>query len=494
MLRPLSSSPLFQSRKLLKSTQREKEKAFYEKLIQSKNVGAFIVLPVALAFFVLPQRAQAVSPAPDGGYAGANTAEGQNALQSLTSGTNNTALGFQALYHDTTGSNNAAEGLRALFSNTGGSSNTATGSGALHGNTTGGFNAANGAFALFSNTTGGSNTATGADALFSNTTGGFNTANGFEALFSNTIGINNTATGERALVSNTTGSDNTGNGSGALVSNTTGGANTATGFAALHNNTAGFQNTANGVQALIGNTNGNANTANGFRALFSNTIGNNNTAIGYQALFNNTTGGDNIALGVVAGGSVTTANNVICIGDAVSGANVSNSCFIGNIFNATSPGGVAVFVNSAGQLGTSTSSRRFKKEIKPMDKASGAILALKPVTFHYKSDNTNTPQFGLIAEEVADVNPDLVVRDENGEIYTVRYEAVNAMLLNEFLKEYRKVEEQQATIGRLEATVTRQEKGLQTVTARLDQQAAQIQKVSTQLEASKPAPHVVNNP
>jgi len=185
---------------------------------------------------------------------------------------------------------------------------------------------------------------------------------------------------------------------------------------------------------------------------------------------------------------VTTANNVICIGsNNVSGANVSDTCFIGNIRGVTTQNAnaIPVLIDPAGQLGTMSSSRRFKKEIKPMENASEAILGLKPVTFEYKSDKTDTPQFGLIAEEVAEVNPDLVVRDEKGEIYSVRYDAVNAMLLNEFLKEHRKVQELtkdfQATVAQL--------------TARLDEQAAQIQRVSAQLEASKRATQVVlNNP
>jgi hypothetical protein len=191
-------------------------------------------------------------------------------------------------------------------------------------------------------------------------------------------------------------------------------------------------------------------------------------------------------LGVGAGNGITTATNVICIGASVFGADVDNSCFIGNIRDVTTQNGdaIPVVIDSAGQLGTLSSSHRFKKEIKPMDTASEAILNLKPVTFHYKSDKANTPEFGLIAEEVAKVNPDLVVRDKDGEIYTVRYDAVNAMLLNEFIKEHRKVQELtkdfQATVAQL--------------TARLDEQAAQIQKVSAQLEASKPAPQIVNNP
>jgi len=232
-------------------------------------------------------------------------------------------------------------------------------------------------------------------------------------------------------------------------------------------------------------------------------------------------------LGNGAGGGVKTASSVICIG--ANGADVSNSCYIGQIRGVTTanPDAVPVLIDSDNQLGTQSSSRRFKKEIKPMDQASGAILALKPVTFHYKSDKTNRPQFGLIAEEVAEVNPDLVVRDETGEIYTVRYDAVNAMLLNEFLKEHRRVEEQQTTIGRLEtttakqgstitelistvaqqqrdfqstiaqqrndvkATTAQQQNEIQALTARLEEQAAQIQKVSTQIEVSKRAAQVV---
>jgi uncharacterized coiled-coil protein SlyX len=212
-------------------------------------------------------------------------------------------------------------------------------------------------------------------------------------------------------------------------------------------------------------------------------------------------------LGAGAGAFVSTADNVICIGTAIGGANVSNSCYIGNIFNATSSGGTAVFINSDGKLGTASSSRRFKHDIRPMETTSESILALKPVTFHYRSDNTATPQFGLIAEEVADVNPDLVVRNKNGEIYTVRYDAVNAMLLNEFLKEHKRVEMQQATVTELKSTVAQQQEGMEIVMARLKDQAAQIQEVNAQLQSSKstrpaagrirrskPAPQIVVNP
>ena len=220
-------------------------------------------------------------------------------------------------------------------------------------------------------------------------------------------------------------------------------------------------------------------------------------AVMFYAIKRGGTGSENTALGSFAGINVTTADRVICIG--INGENVSNSCFIGNIREVTTaqPTAIPVLIDSAGQLGTTSSSRRFKKEIQPMDKASESLLALKPVTFHYKSDNTSTPQFGLIAEEVADINPDLVVRDEKGEIYTVRYDAVNAMLLNEFLKEHKKVEKQEATITRLtndfQTVSTQQRNEIQLLSAQLKEQAAQIQKVSAQLKASKPAPQTAKN-
>jgi hypothetical protein len=306
------------------------------------------------------------------------------------------------------------------------------------------------------------------------------------------------------LFSNTVGSANSAFGSGALASNTVGFNNTANGMAALSHNTTGRDNTANGVQALTSNTTGGGNTANGDIALFNNTTGGDNTADGTGALQNNTTGGANTALGAGAGLGVFTASHVIAIG--TNGADVSDSCFIGNIrgVRTANADAISVVIDSAGQLGTLSSSRRFKKEIKPMDKTSEAIFALRPVAFHYKNDKTSMPQFGLIAEEVADVNSDLVVRDDQGEIYTVRYEAVNAMLLNEFLKEHRKVEKQSREILEQRATITELKKGMATVVAQLKEQAAQIQKVSAQLtaaspsrgglEASKSAPQVVNNP
>jgi hypothetical protein len=260
---------------------------------------------------------------------------------------------------------------------------------------------------------------------------------GVRALFSDTIGYNNTAIGVNALYSNTTGSGNTATGFGALFRNTTGGGNTAYG-----------------------------------NALFRNTTGGGNTAYGDGALYSNTTGNGNTALGSIAGVNVTTANNVIAIGSNVSGENVSNTCYIGNIFGVTSAGATAVYVNSLGKLGTVVSSRRFKDEIKPMDKASEAILSLRPVTFHYKTDTTGTAQFGLIAEEVAKVSPALVLPDKEGKPYTVRYDQVNAMLLNEFLKARRQIDAQQKQIEAL---------------------TAGLQKVSAQLELSKAAPQTALN-
>jgi hypothetical protein len=304
-------------------------------------------------------------------------------------------------------------------------------------------------------------------------------ANGFEALFNNNIGIQNTAIGSSALENDSTGNSNTATGFDALFSNTKGINNTANGVGALGGNTQVNNNTASGALALSANT-GDNNTAIGFEALFNSSAGTANTAIGAGALISNSTGIDNTALGSGAGSAVTDASNVICIGFGVAGANVNNSCYIGNIFGQSVGGeGVSLLVDSSGKLGTQLSSRRFKKDIQPMDKASEVILALKPVTFHYKTDNRDTPQFGLIAEEVAETDPDLVVRDQTGEIYTVRYEAVNAMLLNEFLKEHRTVQEQGATIARLQKQI--------------DALTADLQKVSAHLEMSKTAPQTVLN-
>jgi uncharacterized coiled-coil protein SlyX len=338
----------------------------------------------------------------------------------------------------------------------------------------------------------------------------FNAFLGDDALSSNTVGTGNTAIGWRSLFSNTDASFNTGVGGGALSLNT-GDSNTAVGAAALLLNTARSQNVAVGTDALVFNDSGADDAAIGFFALFENTTGGINTAIGGFALSNNTTGFNNIALGFAAGDLLTTGDDNIDIGNEgvadeagtvrIGTDGTQTRTFIAGISGVV-VSGAAVVVGSSGQLGVAASSARFKDEIKPMDKASEAILALKPVTFRYKHelDPQGVPQFGLVAEQVEKVNPDLVARDEQGKPYTVRYEAVNAMLLNEFLKEHRKVEEQEASITQLkstvakqEATIAQQQRGMDAVTGRLNEQAAQIQKVSAQVEASKSSAQTVVN-
>jgi uncharacterized coiled-coil protein SlyX len=329
---------------------------------------------------------------------------------------------------------------------------------------------------------------------------------------------NSTFLGDDALMNNT-GDVNTAIGSIALSMNTTGSRNTATGWQALYFNTTGSFNTANGGAAVASNTAGSFNTGIGTSALLNNTTGNNNTAVGNSALFSNTTGSGNIALGDAAGTKIITGSNNIDIGNPgthtdssrirIGTPGIQTKTFMAGISGATVPDGVGVIVGSNGQLGTIVSSARFKEAIQPMDKASEAILALKPVTFHYKHelDPESIQQFGLVAEEVEKVNPDLVARDEQGKPYTVRYEAVNAMLLNEFLKEHRKVEAQahmnqeqevtitdlKSTVVHLESTVAQQQQEIQALTTGLKAQASQIQKVSDQLEVGRPAPQVVAN-
>jgi len=385
----------------------------------------FILFAVLLVCFALPPTARALlpPPAPDGGYPGGNTAEGQNAL--------------------------------------------------------------------FSRTTGGFNTGVGWFSLKSLTTGNFNTGVGAGTLVLNT-GDSNTAVGAAALLLNTTGNNNTASGAGAL-SFSTGDNNTAIGYQALDNNTTGDNNTAIGFEALFTNSAGGINTAIGSEALYFNT-GTGNTAIGEGALIKNTTGNGNTALGAGAGGAVTTADNVICIG--AGGANVSNTTWIATVYGVMpqSPTTAPVIVSDHGQLGTVVSSERFKKDITTMEKASEAILSLRPVTFHYKTDTKGIPQFGLIAEEVAKVNPALVLPDKEGKPYTVRYDAVNAMLLNEFLKEHKAFVEEQRKVEEQEKTIVELKSGMTALTATVKEQATQIQKVSAQFEGSKPAPQVVNNP
>jgi len=392
----------------------------------------FTAILFALGFLALSPLAQAAGPDTDGAIAGSNNGEGIGVLVSRTTGVWNTGTGFEALSQLTGGNQNTATGLRALTSDT---------------------------------------------------NGGFNTATGVLSLFSNTIGFFNSATGAYSLANNIGGSNNTANGYAALYRNTAN-ANTAIGHAALFSNTTGFFNTAAGDSALEDNTGGAGNTA-----------------IGYFALHNNTSGGGNIAIGVGSGTNLTAGDNNIYIGNVglagdsnttrIGIAKTTQRTFIDGIRGVTTANAaIPVLIDTVGQLGTTSSSRRFKKEIKPMDQTSEAILGLKPVTFHYKSDASGTPQFGLIAEEVAEINPDLVVRDESGEIYTVRYDAVNAMLLNEFLKEHRKVQEQDRKMQDQEATIAQMKKGMDALVAHIKEQDSKIQKVSDRVEMSKGAAQV----
>jgi hypothetical protein len=500
--------------------------------MKTKHLSVPLLFIFGFAAF-LP-KAEAVVPPPDGGYPSGNTAEGQNALLNLTSGGFNAAVGWLSLRDLTTGSFNTAVGAGTLALNTA-DGNTAIGTGALLFNTSGLQNTADGAFSMFNNDIGNFNTAIGYQALFSNTEGLSNTAIGVQALQNNISGLNNTASGVLALTGNTTGDLNTAIGSAALLSNTTGNNNTANGAAALLSNTTGNNNTANGFAALQNNTIAEGNTAVGYEALQLNTTGDKNTAIGYQVLVNSTgsnntatghaamssdttgssnaaygynalasnltgngdtaigygaldaqmSGDLNIGLGSFAGNGVLTASNVICIG--ASGADVNDSCYVGNIW--TQPGGSqAVYVNSDGKLGAQVSSRRFKEDIHPMEETSATLYQLKPVTFRYKKeiDRGSTQQLGLVAEEVAVVNPDLVIRDKEGKPYSVRYDQVNAMLLNEFLKEHRAFVE-----GQLK--VSNQQREIDALKEELKEQRYLIQKVSDKVDISESTTRVAKH-
>jgi hypothetical protein len=356
----------------------------------------------------------------------------------------------------------------------------------------GSFNTADGTNALGSVTTGVANSAFGWFSLFSNTDGSFNTALGAGTLLFNVgdqstgEGTRNTAIGTAALLLNVKGSGNTAVGVAALLNNTDGLNNNAVGGFALNANTSGQFNNAHGNNALQNNVNGSGNSAFGDVALAFNLSGSANTAIGEGALVN-CTGDFNVGLGELAGADITTGSNIIAIGEGVSGVStvggeVNDSCYIGNIHNAPIDPLTAqtVYVDADGKLGSmSFSSERFKKDIKLMGQSSQAVLALKPVTFKYKNYKEDAPQFGLIAEQVAQVNTDLVVHDKNGEAMAVRYDAVTAMLLNEFLREYRKVQKQQREIDSLKSE--------------LKEQRFLIQKISAQVELSKPSPKTVLN-
>jgi len=398
-------------------------------LIQFKQTTVVFLVAFGLGCFALSPKAQAVlpPPTPDGAYPGHNTAEGLGALFNVTTGGFNTAIGEHALFGDTAGTANTAVGAFTLAATNPGSQNVAVGQGTL----------------------------------------------------GNNIGSDNTAVGYKALVRNTTGSGNVAIGFTALQSNTTAGVTTTDGTSV-----------AVGYQALNSNT-VQDNNAVGHQALLNNTTGLYNNAFGWHALINNVTGTDNTAIGDAAGSAITGFGNV-CIGASVTGVSGENDTTrIRNIGNTFQNSAIYVTLDSVGgtRLGyVNLSSRRYKDDIKPMDKTSEAILALKPVSFRYKKefDPSHGPGYGLIAEEVEKINPDLVSHNDKGEVMTVRYDAVNAMLLNEFLKEHKKVEKQQASIAELK-------KEIGTLVATLKEQATQIQKVSAQVEMSKPAAKVVNN-
>ena len=409
---------------------------------------ALLVIPLAIACLALSPQAQATCH--EGcDLPNSNTFLGDNALIFNTTGVFNTAVGDDALHSNTTGFRNTAIGASALFSIRAACCNTAVGINALK-----------------NNTDGGANTAVGESAMAENTIGSYNTAIGDYALADNTTGVANTAVGTNALAHNTSGGTNTANGQYALYLNTTGNNNTANGTDALESNSSGSRNTATGGQTLLFST-GDDNTANGFHALFNNTTGNNNIALGNNAGTNLTTGDNNIDIG---NAGVAGETGIIRIGTT----GTQTATFIAGIRGVPIIGGTEVGVNSSGQLGVRASSARYKDAIQPMDKASEAILALKPVTFRYKHelDPESIPQFGLVAEDVESVNPDLVARDEQGKPYTVRYDAVNAMLLNEFLKEHRKVEQLEKQVATL---------------------AAGLQKVSGQIEVNKPTRQMVQS-
>jgi hypothetical protein len=312
----------------------------------------------------------------------------------------------------------------------------------------------------------------------SGTQGWLNTAFGYRSLYSNTIGWTNTATGESALFSNNEGWSNSASGGAALYSNTTGYQNTASGVAALYSNTTGYQNTASGTHALYSNTEGKQNTASGDQALYSNT-GSYNTAIGAVALYSNT-GSNNTAIGYSAGSSATTGGNNIYIGYMVTGSagdsdvirigSGQTETYIAGIYGASIGTGSAVYVDSNGQLGTVPSSRRFKEDIRDMGEASSRLMNLRPVAFHYTKQldkEERAWQYGLIAEEVAEVYPELVQYTQSGEPFTVRYHELGPMLLNEVQKQAEQIRKLTQALNEKEARIQRLEKSLEELNERV---------------------------
>jgi hypothetical protein len=488
--RRLAQSPAVKASSTIQPQQKMKAKNMTTLHLRKSNgrsplrLGFLLITVLVLACFAPLPMAQATDLG--GVITNFGTADGTGVLVNQTTGNFNSGFGASALASDTSGFSNSAFGASALALNKAGSNNSAFGVEALELNT------------------GDNNTAIGSLALFSNDTGVNNTAIGLQALVSNISGFDNVANGTFALFSNTTAGNNTANGFAALSTDTDGEFNTVNGAFAMFNNSHGSDNTANGLQALFSNTTGGDNTADGTFTLFSNTTGFNNTAYGFAALINNTQGSNNTVLGAFAGNNLTTGSNNIDIANAgnagenniirIGTAGTQVAAFIAGI-TGTAVSGTAVVVSSSGQLGVAASSARFKDEIKPMEKASESILALKPVTFRYKKeiDPKGIPQFGLVAEQVEKVNPDLVVRDAEGKVFTIRYDAVNAMLLNEFLKEHCKVEEQEAAITKMKSASAKQEAIIAHQQKQIEALATGLQRVSAQLEVSKPAPQTVAN-
>ena len=433
----------------------------------------FFTMTIALCWFALSPPLKAVDCPSTCTAAGGNTGLGVNALTSVNPGAG--------------GINNTAVGTNALTADTGGFYNVAVGSGALANNISGNFNMAIGAEALNQNNA------------------NFNLAIGFRVAFQNTIGNHLTGVGAAAMRNNTTAGFNTAVGADALRENTSTELNVAVGDSALtsFNGTAATDgaNTALGSIALVALTSGQENVAVGRRALENSTSGSNNTSLGWRSGDGVLTGDGNTCIGSSTCTNTSSADNVVCIGQNSAGENFSNRAYIPNVgqFTQNFVVGNVEFVTvrlSDGKLGHTVSSRRYKDDIKPMGDASELIYKLKPVSFRYKK----TPEYqgdnldyGLIAEDVAEIDPKLAIRDGKGQIESLRYVAIYNMMLNEFLKEHKKVEEQQASIADLKSTVALQQKEMQVLTAQLKEQAAQIQKVSAQVEASKPAPKVVAN-
>lgn len=413
-----------------------------------------------------------------------SAAENVDALNINTTGQYNTAHGWHSLSANTTGTANTANGGYALSSNLTGWSNTAVGTYSLQNNTAGSHNTALGDSALWSNTTGTYNVAVGSNALGDNTTGGGNNAVGEDALSENTTGVENTAIGDAALQKNMTGSGNVAVGAVALFYKTGAsyqlqGANTAVGYRAL-----GYTGAPWGT-----GSGGDGNTAIGDRAMLYNVDGSFNCAFGLLALSadnGETDSSENVAIGDRAGYGLRTGTGNVYIGEheMARDPNESYHTYIHNINTTSVSGGFADTVTvdlNTGLLGHLTSSRRHKEDIKTMDDASETLYRLKPVTYRYKKeiDRNQVLDYGLIAEEVAEIDPNLAIRNAKGEIETVRYSAINVMLLNEFLKEHKAFVEEQEKVKNLEA-------GLAGLLATVKEQAAQIEKVSAQFQMRQP--------